>query len=461
LTTIDDLLAQLQRQDVRLGLDQDKLRISAPTAALTPELKSEIAARKPELIAALKRGARSDASMAPCGFDPRDPATVADPYPVYAWLRETDPVHRSPMGPWVITRYEDVAQALADPRLGNAPAPYSVVHERNADRYVSASLANNILPFIDPPRHTPLRGTISRTFRQHLRSVPSDIGGEANRLLLAARDKGEIDLVHDFGRPLSLAVFGRILGVPEQDWAQLKHWSEAFFYLFVPVTSDEVLATMEQHLSDFRAYFAELVEQRRRSPRSDLISELIGTRDDAHPLSNQEIIDTCILLFSDGVENIDSAIGNGVIALMTHPEQRDLLLKKPELIDSAVDECLRFDAPSQFVARTALADVELQGQTIAAGEAALLVLASANRDPARFDHADRLEISRTDNPHLTFGRGNHFCIGAQIVRAHIRAGLSAVFERLQELELEPARVRRADRMGHRWLDELPVAFAPF
>lgn len=451
---IEDLVSRLESLDIRLQTEGEKLLVSAPSGALTTELKAEIASRKQELLAVL----RDSVELA---FDPADAATLEDPYPYYASLREHDPVHRSPAGPWVITRYDDVLQALGDGRLLNAPAPYATVNRRNEDRYISAAIANNILPFLDPPRHTPLRQTISRTFRNQLRRHPPNVRGIANRLLDTCRAKGEIDLVHEFGRPLSASVFGELLGVPEGDRHQLVRWSELFFYLFVPIASTKVLADMEKGLGEFRDYFARLIEQRRRSPGLDLISALVSDAGGGRTFTDMELTDTCMLLFSDGVENIDSAIGNGIVAMLAHPDQLRLLKERPELMGTAAEECLRFDAPSQFIARIAREDIEIGGSSIREGEALLLVLASANRDPSRFSEPDRLDVERAENPHLTFGRGHHFCIGAQIVREHVREGLGAILEKLADLELAEARIRRANRPGHRWLDGLPVTFAPY
>lgn len=393
-------------------------------------------------------------------FDPRAPDFVNDPYPTYARLRSADPLHESPLGYWVMTRHDDVLEALRDPRLSNEPSPYAVLNRRNSSRWFSADVANNIIPFIDPPRHGPYRRWIARSFRKHLEEAPPDISGIAKRLLDESLNRGEIDLIRDFGTPLSVSVIAQILGIPEEDEARLKAWSELFFYLFVPIPSSEILEKMEVALREARDYFLALVEARRGRPRDDLISRFLTVLVDDGPPSDLELADTCMLLFSDGVENIDSAIANAVVALLEHPDQLSLLLKEPERIHDAVEECMRFDPPVQFVARVATEDLEIRGKVLRKNQAVLLMLASANRDPERFEHPDTLDITRQASIQLSFGRGRHLCIGAPLVRAQVAIGLGSILEHLENLQRVEAPLQWIPRMGHRWLESLRVSFDP-
>lgn len=391
-------------------------------------------------------------------FNVRDPAFVEDPYATYAALRSADPVHRGPLGTWVLTRYADVEAAFADPRLGSAPAPHATIHRRNRERYVAADVASHILPFQDPPLHTTRRTRISKAFNAHVAGKRPRIQVLADRFLAPHLESGTLDVIGDFARPFANATICYVLGLPEADSDQLARWSEWFFYLWHAIPSTSALGRIEGALSEFRSYLAEVVEERARAPRDDLISVLLQATDVPDGLSRMELIDTCMLLFADGVENVDSGIGNAILALLQHPDQLDALRAHPELAASAVEECLRFEPPGQFIGRVAREDLSIHGQEIRAGQVVMLVLASANRDPARFEEPDRLDISRRDNPHLTLGRGRHSCIGARLVRWEMEVAIEAVAQRLPGV----VRVNEVPdwqaRPGHRWLESLPVRF---
>ena len=391
-------------------------------------------------------------------FDPGAPEFISDPYPVYARLRREDPIHESPRGYWVMTRHDDIQEALRDPRLGNEPSRYSVLNRRNSERYVSADVANDILPFIDPPRHGPVRRWIAKSFREQMKHGPLDVHGVAKRLLQEPLQKGEMDLIHDFGTPLSVSVISKLLGVPQEDEAHLKSLSELFFYLFVPIPSKEVFDEMEVALRAFREYFLRLLEARRKSPRDDLVSRFLALQAGTDPPSDIELADTCMLLFADGVENIDSAIANGVVALLAHPGQLDLLRREPERINDAVEEVLRYDPPAQLIGRIANEDLKLRDKTIRKNQPILLMLASANRDPEHFENPETLDITRKPGSMLSFGRGRHLCIGAPLVRAEMAIGLGSIVEHLGNLTCLEAPLRWKPRMGHRWLASLRVSF---
>jgi len=388
-------------------------------------------------------------------FDPRDPDFVRDPYPTYAALRRDDPLHRAPFGYFVLTRYADVAAALRDPAFRNGPSRHAVVNERNRGRYVCADVAANVLPFLDPPRHTRLRKEIGRAFQAHLARHPPDLRALAEERLRPLLERGELDLVGDFATPFSVAVIGRVLGVPEEDAPRLEAWSEAFFYLFAPIPSEEVLARVDRELAAFRGYFASLLEERRRAPRADLISVLAR----ADGLGDAEVADTCMLLFADGVENVDRGIANAVLALLEHEDELRRLRADPRLDEPAVHELLRYDSPAQFIGRIAREELRLHGATIRAEQPVFLVLASANRDAERFEDPDALHLDRADNPHLAFGQGRHGCLGGGLVAAEMRAAIRAILENLDELRLAGP-LRWVARPGHRWLEALPVRFAP-
>ncbi len=291
-------------------------------------------------------------------------------------------------------------------------------------------------------------------------SVTPDMAGIAGRLLERHRERGELELLSDFGLPFSTALISHLLGIPEEDEPFLKKCSESFFYLFVPMPSEEIRAQVDRSLEEFRYYFAALIKQRRASPGSDLISELLQTTDRGRRLSEAELIDTCMLLFADGVENIDSGLGSAIIALLDHPDQLQLLRERPELMLGAANELLRYETPAQFLGRVACEDTSIGGVPIRKHQAVLLMIGAANRDPEQFDRPDRLNILRSPNPHLVFGRGKHSCIGTTFASTQFGAGLAAILHHLPDIALKNETRRWIPRLGHRWLAELPVTFSP-
>lgn len=387
-------------------------------------------------------------------FDPGNPNFVADPYPLFEHLREHEPVHRSPGGAWVLTRYEDVRAALEDGRLGNAPARYAVVHERNRARYVCADVAANILPFLDPPAHAAPRRALARAFHDRLRQRPPDVSGIATGLLADWYDHPVRDVVADYASPLAVRVIGSLIGIPRDDLHRLERWSESFFYLFAAIPSEAVREELDAALTEFRDYLRGLVDERRAHPEDDLISDLLLAGDVG--LSEPSLVDNCMLLFADGVENVDRAIGNAMFALLSHPTQFDLLKAQPDILASAMEECLRYESPAQYMARVALQDVEIRGITVPAGSTVLLVLGAANRDPRAFSGADELDVTRQPNAHLAFGRGSHSCVGGTLVTLEMAAAVRSLVELFPRLTLATDSVSFVPRPGHRWVERLPV-----
>ncbi|MGD8601842.1 MAG: cytochrome P450 [Gemmatimonadota bacterium] len=400
-------------------------------------------------------GGPRESAVEAWAFDPADPAYVADPYPFLEWLREEEPVHRSPAGPWVLTRYDDVHAALEDRRLGNAPARHAVVNARNRQRYVCADVASNILPFLDAPAHGPPRRVIGRAFAEQLRSRPPDIERAARSILDRWSPGAAHDVVSDYASPLAVAVIAEVLGVPRGDSERLEAWSETFFYLFNAIPSHEVRERLDEALTGFRAYMKELVRERRMDPEDDLLSALVHAREDDE-LTEGQLIDNCMLLFADGLENVDRAIGNAVYALLRHPAQLRALRARPELSSRAVDECLRYDSPAQHIARIALEDVEIGDAVIPAGNPVLIHLGGANRDPRAFEAPNALEIRRDPNPHLAFGRARHSCLGGPLVELQMRIALECLLDRVDRMELAVDEVAYVPRPGHRWVEAVPV-----
>lgn len=393
-------------------------------------------------------------------LDLLDPAFIADPYSTYDRLRREDPVHRLKSGGHLLTRHADIVAALSHPALGNAPSRRSALAARNRDRSVAANVAANILPFLDRPRHTDARRIVSGVFRSWVRDNPPDASAVARACLAPLLDAGAMDAMADFGRPLSLRIMCDLLGLPHEDGPQLLAWSDSFFYLFAPMPSETVRQETDAALAAFRDHLLPIVRARRAAPRRDLVSLLVAAEEEGQGLTDVEIADTLMLLFADGVENIDAAIANTLLALHRHPAQMRLLAQEPARAGQAAAEGLRFDTPGQIIARVAREDTSISGRPIAADSAVFLALGSGNRDEAVFDRAASFDMDRTQDAALSFGKGRHSCIGAALVRIEVEAALFELFTATARIEVDDGALAWERRVGHRWLEKLPVRLVP-
>ena len=396
--------------------------------------------------------------MSVVGFNPLDPDFIADPYPTYHRLRAADPVHRSPHGFWVLTRYDDVVSVLRDPRMGKE-AIEAVV----AARYGASTPAVGMSMLVrDPPDHTRLRSLVSKAFtprvveglRAHLQQI-------VDALLDSAQDAGAMDLIADFAYPLPVIVICEMLGVPVDDRDRFKQWgldiARSLDAILLPPGSDVATRGSEArgHLVD---YFHELITERRTSPRGDLLSGLIAAEEAGDRLSEEELLSTCILLLIAGHETTVNLIGNGTLALLRHPREFRRLRNHPELIQSAVEELLRFDGPVQRTTRVPGEDVVIRGQPIPKGDLVMTFIGAADRDPAQFHDPDRLDIARSDNRHIAFGWGIHFCLGAPLARVEGQIAIGTLARRFPRLALATATPAYRESLTLRGLRTLPVTF---
>jgi cytochrome P450 len=391
------------------------------------------------------------------GLDLMGTDFLADPYPFYAHLRQHDPVHRARQGSWVLTRHADIAAAFADPRLGNAPAAHAVVSARNRGRYVSADVAAHVLPFLDKPAHTQPRRLVATAFRAALRERPPEIDAIATELLRALDDRPAIDIIADYATPLAVRTISALLGLPAADAGDLARWAQHFFFLFAPMPTTAIRESTDTGLTEFRAYLADIVRRRRARPGDDLISRLLSADDAEGLLSEPALIDNCMLLVADGVENVDRGFANTLLALHRSPDQFARLRAAPHLAGAAIAEGLRFDPPGQLVARIAREDFDLGGHAVRKDGVVLLAVAAANRDPAVFDHPDRYDLARAESEPLSFGRGRHSCIGAPLVRAEMEGALGTLLRLAYDIAVDDRNLAWEARLGHRWLKALPVS----
>jgi len=351
-------------------------------------------------------------------FNPFLPEFHANPYPFYHRLRAADAVHQTPMGLWVLTRYDDVVTALRDPRFGREGFEQMLAAVYGDDT-TNASRPRSML-FRDPPDHTRLRGLVSQAFTPRvIERMRSHIQEIVDRLLDRVQNAKAMDVIEDLAYPLPVTVICEMLGVPTEAHAGIRQWSADIARSLdaIGMPSDEGVVKRgrlaRQAMLD---YFRGIIPERRQNPRDDLLSLLIAAEEQGDKLTEGELLITCNLLFVAGHETTVNLIGNGLFALLNHPDQLDKLRENPTLIPSAVEELLRYDSPVQRTARITNTDVELDGRKIAKGSMVIAAIGAANRDPAHFPDPDRLDITRRDNRHIAFGFGIHFCLGAPLAR---------------------------------------------
>jgi cytochrome P450 len=392
-------------------------------------------------------------------FNPMDPEFVADPYPTYHRLRAEEPVHHSPLGFWVLTRYEDVVASLRDPRLIKEPIASFVAARFGAPvPAVGLSMLDR-----DPPDHTRLRGLVSKAFTPRVvEGLRPRIQGIVDGLLAQAEAKGAIDLIEEFAYPIPVNVICEMLGVPVEDHEQFKGWS-----LDIARGLDLIMMGPDSELGKrsvaarhgLAEYFRGLIAQRRAAPRADLLSALIAAEEAGDKLNEQELLATCILLLIAGHETTVNLIGNGTLALLRHPDQLRRLRENPSLIGTAIEELLRFDGPVQRTARIPSEDLVIAGQKIPAGDMVMPFIGAADRDPAHFAEPDRLDLGRTENRHVAFGLGIHFCLGAPLARVEGQIAINALAQRFPKLALATNTPEFRQSLTLRGLKSLPVTLA--
>lgn len=394
-------------------------------------------------------------------IDMLSPEFKANPHPVYARLREEDPVHlvQLPDGPvWLITRYDDVQTVLKDPRF--IKDWYKLVSpEKLAKLDVVEHFFNRHLLHMDPPDHTRMRALVHKDFTPRLvDALRPRIQQIADTLLDAVQDKGEMDLIDDYAFPLPITVIAEMLGVPVEDQDKFRRWSDR---AILPITSDEGWQTLLSEMGEFMSYLGAMFAQRRQDPRSDLISALVQAEDEGSMLSEGELYSMVFLLLIAGHETTVNLIGNGTLALLQHPDQLAKLRADPTLIKPAVEELLRYNGPVETsTTRWAIEDVEIGGKRIMKRDMVLVVLTSANRDSQHFANPTALDITREDNKHLAFGSGIHYCLGAPLARLEGQIGLLTLVQRFPNLKLNTAPEDLRWRPGTllRGLHTLPLSF---
>ncbi|MGA5823271.1 cytochrome P450 [Kitasatospora sp. NPDC094028] len=376
-------------------------------------------------------------------FDPWSAAFVAHPYDAYADLRAQAPAtYFEPTNQWLVPRHEDVSALLRDRRLGRTYTHRFSHQEFGRPEPDPAhepfhTLNDHGLLDLEAPDHTRIRRLVSKAFTprmvEGLRPTVRRLAGELVDGLLA---EGGGDLIAAVAEPLPVAVIAEMLGVPERDRHLLRPWSADITGMFELNPSEETARRAVTASTEFSDYLRALIRDRRADPGTDLISALIQAQEGSDALSEQEMVSTCVLLLNAGHEATVNTTGNGWWALFRHPEELARLRGSvDELLPTAIEELMRWDTPLQMFERWVLEDIEIGGVTVPRGAEIALLFGSANRDPARFADPDRLDLGRTDNPHVTFGAGIHFCLGAPLARLELTESYGALLRRAPGLRL--------------------------
>ena len=380
-------------------------------------------------------------------FDPFVQTSAPDPHPVYRALLDQEPLHRSEeRGLWVLSRHADVRAAILDPETYSSAQgviPSGFVPEKP------------ILISSDPPTHTRLRKAVQRALTpRRVAALEPMIRDYARRLLRELPRREEIDLVARFTQPLPMFVMSELLGVPMEDRPIFRRWAEAVVH--TNVGSSSAIETAQKELY---AYFGGVVAERRKQPREDLMSILLSPTEEGDLLSEDEMLGFCFLLLLAGIETTTAALGNAAALLHRERGERKRLLDEPSRIPTAVEEVLRYDSPVQGLTRTLTRPVELHGRRLAKGERVHMLFAAANRDERVFAEPDRFDASRDPNPHLAFGFGVHFCLGASLARLELRIGLEELLAAAPRYEVTDERPPRVRSDTNRLFVRLPVVLA--
>ncbi len=358
-------------------------------------------------------------------FDLTSSKVRANPYEVYERLRSKNPIHRMRLiNAWALTEYDDAMAILQDHRRFSSGenkleyAPYRTMLD------------------LDPPDHTRLRSLVSKAFTpRSVALLGPRIEEIVEELLDDLADKDSFDLISDFAFPFPVIVIAEMLGIPAEDRDKFNVWSNDIALAVEPILSGEEIVRVERASDEIIEYFEGIIEQRRRQPRDDMLSALLAAEEEGDRLTHDELLGTLMLLLVAGNETTRSLIGNGMLALLKNPDQLQRLRENPDLLESAIDEMLRYDSPVQFIIRVVMEDVEFKGERFRAGQKVLLLVGASNRDPTVFTDPAALDIGRQEKSHLSFGRGIHYCLGSPLALLEARVAFANLIERFSSIEL--------------------------
>ena len=393
-------------------------------------------------------------------WDPRDPGFRADPYPWYRALREQSPVHLHPDVGYVVSRYADVEALLRDDRFSvSTPSPWRELLAEHASPALRA-LGESTLLFIDAPDHTRVRALVAKAFTpRRIALLTPHIERTIDGILENLESRTEFDLVTEIADPLPILTITHLLGVPHADWSQLHAWTNAIAaFNELPIDFD-ALPAANVAATEFTAYCNILIDQRRSEPGDDLVSALITAEDSGRRLDHDKVVSMLILLLMAGHDTTKSLISTGMRELLRRPEQAAFLRDDPSIVTAGIEELLRFESPLHVASgggRWTRDAITLHDVTIEPGVPVRLLLGSANHDPDAYDDPDRLDVHRAPKPHLAFGKGVHFCLGAALGRLEGQVVIPRILQRLPDLELVNDESEWRPRFVTRQLARLPV-----
>ena len=389
-----------------------------------------------------------------------------DKYAVYARLRDEDPVHWcEPWDAWLVSTYDEVVAVLRDPRrfknrvyagwLEQAPLALQSELRPFMDYWKRFGFEQN-----DPPDHTRLRSLVMKAMNSGaVEAMEPRILKHVDGLLDVVAPLGNMQFNRDFATPLPLVVISELLGLPESERQDFKHWADEYLlFLTVGVADPDVLRRSQQGFLELRKWLRGAAERRRRAPREDLLTALVVAQEQGQGLSEDELLSVCVDLASGGEETVSKMLGNGVLALLRDPQAIETLRGSPTLLPTAVEELLRFDCPFHQAWRLSGEDTVLRGRAIRSGQVVRVLLGSANRDPLHFANPDRLNIERHPNRHLAFGLGIHFCVGNVLARMELRIAIGRLVERFKDLRLASPHVEWYQSVGPHGVKEMPLEF---
>jgi len=397
-------------------------------------------------------------------LDLKSSKSVQDPFPLYAWLRDHDPLHWSEsLNAWVVTRYADVVSIF------DRPGTFSSDRFRKLDeRYASqrpavravAEVLGHWLVFRDPPDHDRLRGLLQSSFTpKQLASSRDRIQRTVDALLDRVMARGTMDFIRELAFPLPAMVIAGLMGAPEEDLEPIKAWSDRLAaYLGGAVDERDNFTEASAGIAGLVDYFRTLLREHERQPRDDLTTLMLRAEHEGDRLTRDEVVANCILLLFAGHETTTNLLGNGLFHLLRHPAQAALLGADPALLHGAVEELLRYDGPVPATVKVATEDVPWHGRTIRRGDMVVPVMASANRDPRQFPDPDTLDLRRQPERHVAFAAGIHYCLGAWLARLEARVVLDTLFRRLPHLALAPGEPRWKPMIFLRGLESLPLTW---
>lgn len=403
-------------------------------------------------------------------YDLNSAEFLRNPYPVYDQLRINDPIHWSPENNyWIITRYSDiVAQVQNDQLSSNRIGAHAARMPAEAKEYFRPffTAVGSWMLMIDPPDHTRLRGLVNKAFTpgvvENMRSLVQSL---VDDMLARVKQRGRMDLMTDLANALPATVIAEMLGVPGADQQQFKSWSDDIAMGLGAIdsarTKEELFGLYDLAQKSFLAlasYFRERVAELRAKPAYNLLSALIQAEEQGDHLTEDELFANCVLLMIAGHETTTNLIGNGVLALLQNPEQKETLSRNPDTIVSAVEELLRYDSPVQKMGRIAMADMQIGDKQIHRGDLVCVSFAAGNRDPEQFARPAHLDIVRKPNRHLAFGHGLHYCVGAALARLEAQIAINTILSKFPELRLEAEDLEWNRNLTLRGLKSLPVAF---